>query len=131
MRRTRSAPAANKAEQARWSLMREIGCIACLLNEHRPDLHFDRTGMELEHQHMTDGGRRQGHTQSFELCRFHHQGDKFPMIEAGYRANALRYGPSFGKGRRPFAAVYGDDAELLEFQNQLIEVARGQSMLEA
>lgn len=118
MRQTRSTDAATPAQAVRWALMRKIGCVACLINR---VLHFKVTSMKLEHHHLTDCGRRRGHDFSIELCRYHHQGDMFPMIEAGYKANALVYGPSFGKDKPGFLAMYGTDDSLLEFQNALVD----------
>jgi len=118
MRQSRSTDKASPDQAARWAVMRKLGCLCCRLNRMRGML---ATGMVLEHHHLTSSGRRRGHDESIELCRFHHQGDKFPLIEQGYKANAKIYGPSYGRDKREFKHVYGDDAVLLEYQNRLVE----------
>jgi hypothetical protein len=117
MRQSRSTEKATPEQSARWELMRKIGCVACLINN---QIGLKVTRMVLEHHHQTSSGRRIGHDESIELCRHHHQGDKFPMIEAGYKANAAVYGPSYGKEPARFRLIYGTDEELLEFQNALL-----------
>jgi hypothetical protein len=117
MSQARSTDKATPEQAARWAVMRKLGCLCCRLNRMRGML---ATGMVLEHHHLTSSGRRRGHDESIELCRFHHQGDKFPLVEHGYKANAKVYGPSYGKEKKEFRRVYGDDAVLLDYQNRLI-----------
>jgi hypothetical protein len=117
MRQSRSTEKATPEQAARWLLMRKIGCVACLINM---QIGLKVTRMVLEHHHQTSNGRRIGHDETVELCRHHHQGDKFPMIEDGYKANAAVYGPSYGKEPARFRLIYGTDEELLEFQNALL-----------
>jgi len=124
MRQSRSTEKATPEQAARWALMRKIGCVACLINR---QIGLKVTRMVLEHHHHTSAGRRIGHDHSVELCRHHHQGDKFPMIDAGYKANASVYGPSYGKEPARFRLVYGTDVELLEFQNALLAQVAGVS----
>lgn len=124
MRQSRSTGKPTREQASRWELMREIGCLACLINQ---QIGLPVTGMVLEHQHLTDCGRRRGHSETIELCRHHHQGDKFPVIEVGYKANAAVYGPSFGREPAAFHEMYGTDDELLEFQNDLLLIARGET----
>ena len=121
MRQSRSTEKATPQQAARWALMRKIGCVACLINM---QIGLKVTRMALEHHHHTSGGIRIGHDNSVELCRHHHQGDKFPMIDAGYKANAAAYGPSYGREPARFRLIYGTDDELLEFQNALLAQAR-------
>jgi hypothetical protein len=120
MRQSRSTEKATPEQAARWELMRKIGCVACLINQ---QIGLTVTRMVLEHQHLTDCSRRRGHDETIELCRHHHQGDKFPMIEAGYKANAAVYGPSYGREPSRFHDVYGTDDELLVFQNAVLDAA--------
>lgn len=122
MRQSRSTEKATPAQVARWEMMRKIGCIACLINK---QIGLKVTRMVLEHHHQTASGRRIGHDETVELCRHHHQGDKFPMIDAGYKANAEVYGPSYGREPARFRLVYGTDPELLEFQNALLAQVPG------
>lgn len=127
MRQTRSTDTPTAAESARWATMRQVGCIACLLGDLRlgyvrvPRAAGDALAPgALQIHHLTSGGRRLGHDASICLCRYHHMTDCLPMVGMPYREVAVIYGPGFGKGRKPFAAVYGTDAELLEFQNHLV-----------
>lgn len=109
------------ADLERWTVMRKIGCVACLLNK----AHGLRKvlGMAIEIHHQLSGGRRIGHHAAVALCVFHHQGTKWPEITMGYTAVALIYGPSLARESRAFAVAYGDDAGLLEFQGALLRQA--------
>ena len=129
MRQSRSTPKATPEQLARWSAMRKIGCIACLLNQIDHNLmqvprcnRVPHSGNQ-EIQHLTSGGRRIGHDATICLCRYHHQGDLLPEIEQGYMAQALVYGPSFGRGRASFEAIYGTDDGLLAYQNHVLAMA--------
>lgn len=117
MRQTRSTRTPTKAQAARFSAIRGLGCMACRMNAERG---MPTTQMAVEIHHHTSGGRRLGHDVTVALCRFHHQGDAFPFIAEGYRANAAIFGPSFGREPQSFRALYGSDAELLDHQNRLI-----------
>ena len=125
LRPGKSTPPATAAQQARWDAMLQLGCLCCLLNRNRglARASFARKRPELEIHHLTDCGRRIGHDETICLCRFHHQGDWLPYASAGYRAQAERFGPSYGREKRRFREVYGDDVRLLANQNALL--ARG------
>jgi hypothetical protein len=129
LKQKRSTPKPTTAQVERWDRMRTIGCIACLLNEIDHDLaRVPRCSMvphsgNQEIHHLTSGGRRLGHDHTICLCRYHHEGDHLPRYDVGYKATVLVFGPSFGHGRKPFAAFYGTDLQLLEYQNLVLEAA--------
>jgi hypothetical protein len=126
LKQTRSTLKATAAQVERWDRMRTIGCIACLLNEIDHDLaRVPRCSMvphsgNQEIHHLTSGGRRLGHDATICLCRYHHEGDHLPRYDVGYKATVPVFGPSFGQGRKPFAAFYGADTQLLEYQNLVL-----------
>lgn len=130
LRQSRSTPKATPVQLVRWAAMRKVGCIACLLNDIDHDLaRVPRCDNRKPHSgnqeihHLTRGGRRRGHDVSICLCRYHHTGDHLPQIDRGYMAQALIYGPSFGKGRSSFEAIYGSDDGLLAYQNHVLTMA--------
>jgi hypothetical protein len=129
LKQTRSTPKPTAAQVERWDRMRTIGCIACLLNEIDHDLaRVPRSAMvpnagNQEIHHLTSGGRRLGHDHTICLCRYHHEGDHLPQYNVGYKATVPVFGPSFGHGRKPFAALYGTDVQLLDYQNLALEAA--------
>lgn len=129
LKQTRSTPKATAAQVERWDRMRTIGCIACLLNEIDHELaRVPRCAMvphsgNQEIHHLTSGGRRLGHDHTICLCRYHHEGDHLPRYNVGYKETVRTFGPSFGQGRKPFAAMYGTDVQLLDYQNLMLEAA--------
>jgi hypothetical protein len=129
LKQTRSTPKPTAAQVERWDRMRTIGCIACLLNEIDHELaRVPRCAMvpnagNQEIHHLTSGGRRLGHDATICLCRFHHVGDHLPRYDVGYNETVRTFGLSFGHGRKPFAAMYGTDVQLLDYQNLVLEAA--------
>ena len=101
-----------KAEKARYSAIKESGCIATMIATGRysqpPDVH-----------HLTSGGRRRGWECSVGLSPWHHRG--LTNGQTKQRLSGI-YGPSFAHGRREFAAFFGDDDRLLAIQNKVLEI---------
>ena len=122
LRPGRSTPPATAQQQARWDAMLQLGCLCCHMNRLKgmARASFARTRPELEIHHLTDTGRRIGHDATVCLCRFHHQGDRLPYTGAGYKAQAERFGPSLGREKKRFRAMYGSDGELLALQNSML-----------
>ena len=120
MRIGRSTNAPTVAQRERWDAMREIGCLACLVNadEERPTLIPHAPKLDIHH--FTNGGRRLGHDQTICLCQYHHKGDWWPFESAGYAANNAIFGPSYHRCKKAFHEVYGCDADLLARQNKLL-----------
>jgi len=120
--RTNPKPKPTVDDVLRWTIMREIGCIACLLNH---AYGFSTApisdGNPLEIQHNLSGGFRIGHSDTVCLCHFHHQAKRLPDPTLGYLVQAKMYGPSFGKELRRFRELYGTEAEQLSRQNELID----------
>jgi hypothetical protein len=104
------------AQELRWDLIRQIGCLACRLR-------FPKLMRLCEIHHLTRGGHhgmpRLGHDHTIGLCAWHHRGEP----EGSTRARKLRawLGPSYFHEAVDFREVFGDDEFLLEAQNQLVE----------
>ena len=118
---SRPKPAVSDIQHARWSRMKEIGCVACLLNH---GLGWRRAPITIHHpleiHHLLSGGRRRGHDDAVCLCCFHHQGTRLPDATQGYRAQAELYGPSLAREGKRFRDCYGDEDQLLVTQRQLL-----------
>ena len=108
------------ADLQRFEVMREIGCLACLMNRERgiATATFGKRWLEIHHQ--LSGGRRIGHHATVCLCHYHHQGKRLPFTTAGYTEQAAVFGPSFEREPRLFRAMYGDDQTLLAHQEALL-----------
>ena len=104
-----------KAQAERWEKMRQLGCICCRMQG-------IRTGLAIQIHHLLSGGRRMGHDETVACCSWHHVAQRLDGM-AGKQMTAV-YGPSLANGSKPFKAQYGTDAELLEYQNKLLEEAR-------
>lgn len=115
LRQGRSTPKPSAAEQQRFTQIRAIGCIACIKGSDRG---FGRT----EVHHLLVGGKhgqkRRGHAFTIGLCGWHHQGTRPQGMHE--RDGRRVYGPSFKLHARAFREVYGQDDELLAYQNTLI-----------
>lgn len=106
-----STGAMTRADVERIRALKDIGCVACLM--------LGVTGRWPDAHHLTEGGRRLGHQQTAALCQWHHVG----RPDGGWTATEMRelYGPSFGLEPAAFREQFGSDAELLAYQNRLIE----------
>ena len=122
LRARRSTPPATDAQIARWNRMREIGCVACLLNADAGKPTLRPYAPKLDIHHLTNGARRLGHDETICLCKFHHTGDWWPFDTAGYAEMEAIYGPAYHRAKRIFHYIYGSDAELLAGQNLLLQV---------
>lgn len=75
--------------------------------------------MDTEVHHLTDCSTRLGHDATIPLCVWHHRGEP---PEGTTKAEArITFGPSFADGRRPFAAAFGSDQQLLELTNAMLD----------
>jgi hypothetical protein len=88
-----------KAEQRRKDAMREIGCIACILDGKPEGERWERM---VEIHHMVQGNKKLGEAFTVPLCEPHHTG----------------YGISWHKNRRIFRETYGQDLDLVAITNQ-------------
>lgn len=123
LRPSRSTGRATPAQSARWDTMLVLGCLCCWINRAQKGLataSFARARPGLEIHHLTSAGRRIGHDHTICLCRYHHQGDLLPYTGAGYREQAVRFGPSYGREKARFRSVYGADVDLLALQNSML-----------
>lgn len=112
---------ATAAESQRMGMVKQLGCIFCLLNP-QLGLLVASTG-PCDAHHELSGGRRIGHLATIGGCLWHHRGQP-PVAGMGEREAIATYGPSVATGSKPMHAMYGSDAELLEFQNELLAMVR-------
>ncbi len=106
-----STGAPTKAQQKRFEIIFELGCVACILrgiHKNPPQIH-----------HIVEGKKRLGHDYTLALCPFHHEG----QVPTGftYEQVKARIGPSYAKEPRLFKEEFGTQRELLEFQNTLLD----------
>lgn len=115
MKRGRSTGNPTLAQQWRFRVIQEIGCIACLAIGRKSP---------AEIHHLTVGGlhgqKRRGHDFTVGLCCYHHRG-----VAAGSAISARGLEPllghSYALNPKGFRAQFGRDDALLARQNQLIE----------
>lgn len=115
MKRGRSTGIPTLAEAARFEAIKELGCLVAHI-----------LGLEwvpCEIHHMTTGGRhgqkRLGHEVSIGLNPWSHRGVPFN----GWTSRECEelFGPSYAREPRKFRATFGNDAELLARQNELLK----------
>ena len=108
--------AATRAEKRRFSIMQDIGCVACILEgERRKE---DRRGTPPDMHHLISGNRR-GHSFTIALCPWHHRGVR-PSSSVSTTDTRRALGPSLANQPQTFTIIYGCDDILLEKQNELI-----------
>lgn len=113
----RHLPPPTAAERARWSRIKDSGCIACI------QLGFRGVYAEIHHLTITGrhGGKARGHRETIGLCLWHHRGQY--LIPDG--AAQLRiYGPSLALTPRAFRERFGNDEFLLNLQDDEINEPR-------
>ena len=120
-RRAHSTPPPTALDLARFSLMREHGCIACRMNRKRGIATATFNKRDLEIHHLLSGGVRIGHHAAVCLCHFHHQGKLLPFVDRGYKEQAQIFGPSLEREPRRFRAMYGDNDALLAYQLDILK----------
>ncbi|MGC1550513.1 MAG: Ref family recombination enhancement nuclease [Rhodanobacter sp.] len=121
MRQSRSTGKPTKAQSARIDAIKRLGCVACMINR---VLWIKTCGFAgADAHHLLSGGRRRGHGFTIGLCPWHHRAIP-PMDGMGEAVAIDTYGPSVATGSKQFAATYGTDDELLEFQNALLDKVR-------
>lgn len=86
-------------------------CICC----HQLDL----PSSYVEIHHLLSGNRRIGHLATVGLCPWHHRG----IALEGHTAQSMgiEYGPSLAHGSKPFRARFGSDADLLAYQDAMLD----------
>ena len=83
-----------KAEQERLDLLRNVGCICCLMR-------FGSEVPEYEIHHIVQGDRRLGHWYTLPLCFNHHRGK---MLSGDWT--------SIAQGSKAFSKVHGTELEI-------------------
>lgn len=114
MKRGRSTGEPTLAEEYRFRLIKEIGCIAA------HTLGLDWTYAEVHH--LTLGGKhgqkRRGHAFTIGLNPWSHRGVPFGGLSAAECYDM--FGPSYALQSRLFRQTFGNDDDLLAYQNRLI-----------
>lgn len=112
---SRSLPPATPEESARIDRAKSAGCICCrllgIVTDERPEYH-----------HFLHSGLRVGHRYGVALCKWHHQS----QCGRGYNYDAMLrgYGPGLRDHKGDFHARFGTDQALLNFQDDLLGLAR-------
>lgn len=104
-----------------------LGCLCCLENLTHPGRGLCAVplggAIYVECHHLNagglHGGKRLGDQHTVPLCSWHHRA--VPCEGVRRSAMTAAYGPSWAGGSKPFRAVYGYDADLLDRANRLIE----------
>lgn len=105
---------APNAEERRWmDRVKHLPCYCCRT--------FVGVESASEIHHITDTGRRMGHSYTIPLCPWHHRGvSDMPSSEA-----KRRLGPSLARGKREFVRVFGTELQILStVQSELAEKDR-------
>ncbi len=116
----------------RFELLGRAECICCILNSTSLFQSTKSLGLAIERHHLNAGGKSGGKKLGDEftspLCSWHHRGSfnqcAAPGGHDGWQwqmKQAAIYGPSWAMGTKLFRPVYGDDADMLEMANALIE----------
>lgn len=101
-----------KDEQARFDAIKNGPCLACL----QLDPPVDLTGQGLVEVHHLAGKKR--HDLTVGLCIWSHRGQPFAFHDLSDMRDG--YGPALSEGSKPFHARFGNNAELLTRQNQIL-----------
>ncbi|MEN5115862.1 Ref family recombination enhancement nuclease [Luteimonas sp. TWI662] len=121
MKRGRSTGTPNMAQQMRFAIIQDIGCVVARAR----GLGY----VPCEIHHLTVGGRhgqkRRGHDFTVGLNPWSHRGVPF----GGWSAAecAAMFGPSYARAPRRFREEIGDDDALMKLQADLIGQQQGQA----
>lgn len=110
-----STPAATEAQQWRFVLMKEIGCVPCWMRGFQ--------NVEPEIHHLLSGGIRRGHDETVALCQWHHKA--WPIANRSHAWCRRHLGPSLLESPEQFRFEFGSDDDLLELQNKFLAAASG------
>lgn len=97
--------------------IREIGCICCRK--------YGYGYTPCDKHHLLDSGkhgngRRRGEDETIGLCQYHHQGKKQVGSNVAKWWRSL-VGPSYADEAAAFREEFGNDDDLLAYQNDLIK----------
>ena len=105
-----------KSEQARFDNMKDLGCIACILDGRLEPFPIHPTYPDIHHM---DGRVKPGcELKTVPLCKWHHDG-----VANGIPNKVMleNIGPSWHKHRPYFRRKYGSDKEVIEAVNKYLE----------
>jgi hypothetical protein len=104
----------SKANQRRFGRIYEIGCLACRKRGWFNDCQAHHLNLDGK-----AGQKRRGDECSIGLCPWHHVGEPIGGMTAAECRRRL--GPSLKLESVAFREKFGEDDELLRWQNELIE----------
>jgi len=99
-------------EAARMTAMSYQGCIPCMIDRWND--------VPATVQHVTDGGRRLGHRDTYKSCPWHHLGQVDEAFYGSVKRMTEVRGPSFAHDKPAFEARYGSELELVQIQDALV-----------
>ena len=103
---------ATKAEQARYTALKQLGCAACRqYGKARP----------AEVHHLVEAGERLGNDFTIPLCDWHHRG---VVVRTSANYMTLLCGPSLARSRRDFEREFGTEHDILDDTNELLRDRR-------
>ena len=109
----------NSRDAKRYAALRELGCIACLLNG-TPQL-----AGNVEINHLVDKGYRKhsgGNQATIPLCVWHHRGE--PPMDFTVRYMREIAGPSMFHEGKAFTERYGTQRQLLGKVNEMLRIGK-------
>jgi hypothetical protein len=114
---SKSLPPPTAEQKRREALIRERGCVACMMAALYPQC----GPTEIHHLTIGDkhGAPRLGHDFTVGLGAWHHRGVVLEEVPLETHMEVM-YGPSFAVTPKAFRNEYGDGARLLEYQNETI-----------
>lgn len=104
-----------EAQQWRFVLMKEIGCVCCWMRGFQ--------NVEPEIHHLLSGGIRRGHDETVALCQWHHKA--WPIANRSHAWCRNNLGPSLLESPEQFHFEFGNDDTLLQIQNTFLAAATG------
>jgi len=89
--------------------MQETGCVSCI--------QLGIFGNPGDVHHLLYAGKRISHQHTICLCTWHHRGHHDVLSD---KLAYERFGPSLAKTKKEFHDKFGDNEDLLWFQNELL-----------
>lgn len=99
------------AEQQRFEAIKTVGCQPCWLE----GIEFNPCDI----QHVVEGRKRLGHSQTYGCCAWHHR--SVPLNGLTSKQSEQRAGPSLARSPKDYHAKYGSERELVELCDKMIE----------
>jgi hypothetical protein len=105
--------ARTKRQQRRFEIMHDAGCVPCWLESKLQGRKYAPEPADMHHVEQDD------HAKTYACCPWHHRGLPKNMLHES-RMNQ-NFGPSMAKEPARYRARYGNEEDLLRFQQTMIE----------